>query len=534
MVDPRSTTPAGGGQLPRLSLAVIGTVMCAALGAFVAVCLWQMPVPRHTHDMAGFPDDSFIFFRYAENLANGHGIVWQPGEGPVEGVSSLAWTILLALGHLATGWSFPRLALNLGVACGALSLLIAWRAAHAVLPREHQGWALLAPLFLACDPVLARHAVSGMETTFAALFVTTMVWLVARVATPTPGRTALVGGFCGLAFLVRPDATIFAGVVPFVAYALIGVSADQPIAGMRRNAARLLGFVAAFAIVHTAVFCARWAYFETFLPLPAYIKFRPEVGLGSLTWLKVNLAGIMGFWSYIAVLVFPFVLSLALRRPLRPIEIGVGAGVLAFCAYMPLATPVLDYAHRFYVPMFGAIAIVAATAIVGVATAMDRLHATAITVTMAIVIAVHHVGQLPSVSVAVRSTYAWPWVARVGQALSTIGPITIAYSEAGAIPFFSRQRFIDYVGLNEKAIAMARREGRAQRDLWPYIERRYGLPDLYLAPFPGYEYADIRHVPHVLARYDRIPDLCGIGTYVLRDSPRARAIRDALSGINCR
>lgn len=533
MIEQRPTT-AGSDKFRHLGPMTGVAVVAVALGAFVAVCLGQMPTPRHAYDMGGFPDDAFIFFRYAENLAKGHGIVWQAGEGPVEGVSSLAWTMLLAACHVATGVPFPRLALGIGVICGALNLVVAWRAARAGLPSGLRGWALLAPVFLACDPVLARHAVSGMETTFAMLFETTIVWLVARAATPTPARAALTGCFCGLAFLVRPDATIFAGMMPFVAYALIGVSGHHPIAGMRRNAARLLGFVAAYAIVHTAVFCARWAYFETLLPLPAYVKFRPEVGLGSLTWLKVNLAGIMGFWSYIAALVFPFILCLALRRPLRPIEMGVGAGVLAFCAYMPLATPVLDYAYRFYVPMFGAIAVVTATAMVGAAAAMDRRHATAITMAMAAVIAVHHVGQLAAVSVAARSTYGWPWVAQVGRALSTTGPITIAFSEAGAIPFFSRQRFIDYVGLNEKAIALARSEGRAQRDLWPYVERRHGLPDLYLAPFPGYEYADIRHAPDVLARYDRIPDLCGIGAYVLRDSPQAQAIRGALAGITCR
>jgi hypothetical protein len=39
----------------------------------------------------GFVDDSFIFFRYAENLASGHGFSWNVGEPPVEGHSSFLW-----------------------------------------------------------------------------------------------------------------------------------------------------------------------------------------------------------------------------------------------------------------------------------------------------------------------------------------------------------------------------------------------------------------------------------------------------------
>ena len=40
-------------------------------------------------------DDAFISFRYARNLLDGHGLVWNPGER-VEGYTNFLWTILLA------------------------------------------------------------------------------------------------------------------------------------------------------------------------------------------------------------------------------------------------------------------------------------------------------------------------------------------------------------------------------------------------------------------------------------------------------
>lgn len=42
-------------------------------------------------------DDAFISFRYAKNLAHGHGLVWNPGETPrVEGYTNFLWVLLMA------------------------------------------------------------------------------------------------------------------------------------------------------------------------------------------------------------------------------------------------------------------------------------------------------------------------------------------------------------------------------------------------------------------------------------------------------
>src|SRR5215208_1233784 len=40
-------------------------------------------------------DDAFISFRYAANLAHGHGLVFNPGER-VEGYTDFLWTVLIA------------------------------------------------------------------------------------------------------------------------------------------------------------------------------------------------------------------------------------------------------------------------------------------------------------------------------------------------------------------------------------------------------------------------------------------------------
>ena len=42
-------------------------------------------------------DDSYISFRYAVNLADGHGLVYNPGEY-IEGYTNFSWTVMVALG----------------------------------------------------------------------------------------------------------------------------------------------------------------------------------------------------------------------------------------------------------------------------------------------------------------------------------------------------------------------------------------------------------------------------------------------------
>src|SRR5690349_2295095 len=45
-------------------------------------------------------DDAMIAMRYARNLANGYGLVWNPGGERVEGYTDPLWVLYMALIHL--------------------------------------------------------------------------------------------------------------------------------------------------------------------------------------------------------------------------------------------------------------------------------------------------------------------------------------------------------------------------------------------------------------------------------------------------
>jgi arabinofuranosyltransferase len=78
-----------------------------------------------TFSYVGTVDDAYISFRYAHNLAEGEGLVFNPGEY-VEGYTNLLWTLLMTLPE-ALGIPVHFFAVYLGLGFGLLALFEAWR-----------------------------------------------------------------------------------------------------------------------------------------------------------------------------------------------------------------------------------------------------------------------------------------------------------------------------------------------------------------------------------------------------------------------
>lgn len=109
-------------------------------------------------------DDAGITFAYAKHLAEGHGLVSQPGHAPEEGYSNTLWTLALALAH-ALGADVPTtaklLCALLGAACVAL---VAFATARTVaVGRAPCAWDLLAPLAVALGAPFLVWSTSGLE-----------------------------------------------------------------------------------------------------------------------------------------------------------------------------------------------------------------------------------------------------------------------------------------------------------------------------------------------------------------------------------
>jgi hypothetical protein len=150
-------------------------------------------------------DDAYISYRYAANLVEGHGLVYNPGEY-VEGFTNLFWTLLVA-GGLALGFEATATAHALGIASGLAILAATFLYARALLSTRSGAFAALATWVVAASIPFALWSTSGMETP---LFVATAT---ATLAAHARNRMGWATFFVSLATLTRPEGGILAAVL---------------------------------------------------------------------------------------------------------------------------------------------------------------------------------------------------------------------------------------------------------------------------------------------------------------------------------
>ena len=207
-------------------------------------------------------DDEYIVYRYARNLAEGHGLVFNPGER-VEGFTIPLWALILAAAHRAgvspEAWSFGLSIVGTCAAVAAIGSL--WRRL-----RPGARWPLPA-LLLALSPAMAFHAAFGLGTTLLAALLALWLWTYERdLAHERPAWRAAL--WLGLASLVRHEALLLA--FPFL------------LAEQRR---RVLGTALAALLPALAWAVFRWAYYGELLPTTWGVKKLPffdDLAFGTL------------------------------------------------------------------------------------------------------------------------------------------------------------------------------------------------------------------------------------------------------------
>ncbi len=174
----------------RDRVAGLVVIACLALGLWLAV------------GKASVFDDAFISFRYVQNLLDGHGLVWNPGER-VEGYTNFLWVMILAAAASLFRVELPLLALVLCLASYAGLVMV-----FAGLERRLFGSGLpLATVLLALQNTSTEYATTGLETCFATLCV---VLGLRGLLTGSDRRAAAVSGaWFVLATACRPDHGLF-------------------------------------------------------------------------------------------------------------------------------------------------------------------------------------------------------------------------------------------------------------------------------------------------------------------------------------
>jgi arabinofuranosyltransferase len=190
--------------------------MLLALAASLALLL------AHAWHYAFLTDDAYISFRYARNLSEGAGLVFNPGQEAVEGYTNFLWVLLLAgLDRLGAPPHQTAIPLSLAFSVGLWALVAAGAARYAPAGRGGAAAAVATGL-LAVTPSVAVWSTGGLETRLFELLVVAAVLRVlhedaalARAAGDDERARVrpLAAGLFALATLTRPDAQLIAACV---------------------------------------------------------------------------------------------------------------------------------------------------------------------------------------------------------------------------------------------------------------------------------------------------------------------------------
>jgi hypothetical protein len=145
-------------------------------------------------------DDLFISLRYARNLADGLGAVYNVGER-VEGYTTPLWVFVLA-GLAYVGVPLQAAATTLSLLSGMLAVWLLTKVAEAW---QWKGGTLAAYL-LALNTTFAVWSASAMELTLFSAFTLAALWALSM------RRWFVSGWLLGLATLTRPEGALWIGV----------------------------------------------------------------------------------------------------------------------------------------------------------------------------------------------------------------------------------------------------------------------------------------------------------------------------------
>jgi len=135
----------------------------------VALAVTGFQVSWQNHPL----EDAAILMRYAQHVAQGHGIVWNIGEKPVDGATDFLFTIVLAV-LARIGIPIEYAARVVGLASHAATVSLIYVAAVRIIRVPRAIAVFLAGLCVA-GPAQA-YITGGFGTTFYAFFGTAAWW----------------------------------------------------------------------------------------------------------------------------------------------------------------------------------------------------------------------------------------------------------------------------------------------------------------------------------------------------------------------
>lgn len=207
-------------------------------------------------------EDAMISMRYARHLADGHGLVWNVGEPPIEGFTNLLWVLWMSVAH-TLHLSESKISLFIMLSGVAILLgtgFVVAKIARKITPEPWVPVAVLAATLF--DYPLVFWTLRGMEVGALALFVYTLLWLALENEDSfSLPRSLAMGALTAAALLIRSDSVIAVGLICL--YGFLTCSRRFLFAGC-------VGVFAGAAVGGQMVFRAN--YFHETLPNTYFLK----------------------------------------------------------------------------------------------------------------------------------------------------------------------------------------------------------------------------------------------------------------------
>lgn len=392
-------------------------------------------------------DDAFISFRYAENLAMGNGLVYNLGEH-VEGYSNFLWVLFIAAGiRLGIPPESCALALSFLSAAGTLLVVSYFSSKSDALKGESISHFYPAMLLAGIGSFWIWTFGGGLESVLYAFLGTAAVLRLSFYQKTLPKRSSLVylSLLCTLVAFLRPEGIIFFG----YSFLILGYQHYQS-----HTWKRLFWFVIPFAMLFSAYLGWKIWYFGGLVPNTVYAKVDPST-IQAWSGLKY----VLKFFATYPVLVLFSFIAIAMVKVHRRAILTMTGFLFLYCFFVVLAGGDFMYAYRFMVPV---VPILVLLAYKGIEESFSKNHLLWILCAVIILSAsqtrFHH-----NFKYAIENSTTVNSGRIVGKWLARTFPksTTIALNAAGALPFYSKLRAIDMLGLTETEIA---RDGTTDRN----------------------------------------------------------------------
>lgn len=471
-------------------------------------------------------DDAMISMRYARNLVQGHGLVWNIGQPPVEGFTNLGWTLVMAALHLIP---FSPAHISLAVMLIAALILLGNTVVVFQIAQTLDSSAAFAPFIAATMTAfyfpIVFWSLRGLEVGALTLTIDAALLLALRIRRgPKPASVYGLTLLLGLAVLLRMDAFLQCALfLIYIGAAFNAGNQSNPSSNkIIKNKWFVIGLPALFTLlVVIGILLFQRFYFGDYLPNTYYLK---VTGVTAWERIRTGLLSLNDYASrdFLMPLVFALI-GLATVRELRTRQsllllslflVQIGYSVWVGGDY---AEELVDAANRFIAQGMPALFILFALTLDQF---IRRVSTTQFKAAIAMAIGL---GALLVVS-------GEPWakwtisnapmlrtdIQRVKIGLhikaTTQPEAVIAVHAAGQIPYYSERTAIDLLGKSDPVIAKGPpATGFAPgHDKWNYSYSILMLkPDLIADNFNKLA-AFMKDVP----QYRRLPN----GIYVRTDS----------------